>query len=180
MPIKRRRGWELPESAATPEDRFVNRRRLIKAIGAGTIVLAAPALLRSGGATDNAAAPADAAGAAAESLYPVPRNEKYTVERELTDERIVTTYNNYYEFGSHKQIWQAAQQLPIRPWTVTLDGMVEKERTLDVDDLLGRMPLEERVYRHRCVEAWSIVVPWSGFPLAELVALARPLSGAKY
>jgi methionine sulfoxide reductase catalytic subunit len=68
----------------------------------------------------------------------------------------------------------------VRPWTVTLGGMVEQEQTLDVDDLLRKMPLEERVYRHRCVEAWSMAVPWSGFPLRALVELARPLGSAKY
>ncbi len=113
-------------------------------------------------------------------LYPVKRNPRYTLDRDVTDERIVTTYNNFYEFGSHKQIWQAARKLKIRPWTVTIDGMVEKKQTLDVDALLKRMPLEERLYRHRCVEAWSIAVPWSGFPLKALVDLARPKSGAKY
>ena len=101
-------------------------------------------------------------------LYPVPRNPRYQLDEripELSDERLVTTYNNFYEFGSHKQIWKAAQALQVRPWTVTLDGMVEQEQTLDIDDLLRQMPLEERVYRHRCVEAWSMAVPWSGFPL---------------
>ena len=92
----------------------------------------------------------------------------------------IFTYNNFFEFGSHKKIWKAAQRLKIRPWTVTIDGMVENHQTLDIDSLLKRMNLEERLYRHRCVEAWSIAVPWSGFPLKALVDLARPLSSAKY
>ena len=87
------------------------------------------------------------------------RNEGYELDREVTDERIVTTYNNFYEFGSHKQIWQAAQKLKTRPWTVTIDGLVEKKLTLDVDALIKRMKLEERLYRLRCVEAWSIGLP---------------------
>ena len=176
MLIKRRRGWELPESAATPERLFNDRRRLLKGLAAGPILLSAgmAGLPRAG-----LGAEGDDPSA---GLYPVARNDAYAAGegRTVTDERIVTTYNNYYEFGSHKQIWQAAQKLPIRPWTVTLDGMVEQEQQIGVDDLLGRMPLEERVYRHRCVEAWSIVVPWSGFPLARLVELAKPLSGARY
>jgi sulfoxide reductase catalytic subunit YedY len=102
----------------------------------------------------------------------VTRNERHPLDRPLTDERLATTYNNFYEFGSHKQIRQAAQSLPLRPWTVTLDGMVEREQVLDIDDLLARMPLEKRLYRHRCVEAWSMAVPWSGFALAALVDLA--------
>jgi sulfoxide reductase catalytic subunit YedY len=113
-------------------------------------------------------------------LYPVARNERYDLDRSLTDENLVITYNNFYEFGSHKQISQAAQSLLIRPWTVTLDGLVEQEQVLEIDDLLRQMPLEERLYRHRCVEAWSMAVPWSGFPLAALVDFARPLGSARY
>ncbi len=105
---------------------------------------------------------------------------RYRVERELTSEEDATTYNNFYEYGSHKNIWRAAQELAIRPWTVTFDGMVEQERTVDFDTLIAAMPLEERVYRHRCVEAWAMTVPWSGFPMSSLVDYARPLGSAKY
>jgi methionine sulfoxide reductase catalytic subunit len=175
MLIKRRRGWELPEGAATSEDLFVRRRRLIQGLAAG------PILLAGGTGPLRLAAAQDADPTA--GLYPVARDPRYTLDDripELSDERLVTAYNNFYEFGSHKQIAQAAEALQIRPWTVILDGMVEKEQTLAVDDLIRRMPLEERVYRHRCVEAWSMAVPWSGFPLKALVDLARPLGSAKY
>src|SRR5690606_33661859 len=91
-----------------------------------------------------------------------------------------TNYNNFYEFGDSKNIRAAAESLRIRPWEIRVDGLVEKEFTIDIDDLLTRVTLEERVYRHRCVEAWSMVVPWTGFPVAALVALAKPLSSAKY
>jgi sulfoxide reductase catalytic subunit YedY len=175
MLIRQRRGWELPASAATPEHLFHQRRRLIRGLAAG------PILLAGGGLGWRAAAAENADPSAA--LYPVPRNARYQLDQripELSDEKLVTTYNNFYEFGSHKQIWKAAQALEVHPWTVTLDGMVEQEQTLDIDDLLRQMPLEERVYRHRCVEAWSMAVPWSGFALRALVDLARPLSSAKY
>ena len=175
MLIKRRRGWELPERAATPEHLFHQRRRLIQGLAAG------PVLLSGGTGLWRAAAAEDRDPSA--DLYPVSRNPRYRLDEripQLSDERLVTTYNNFYEFGSHKQISKAAQALEIRPWAVTLDGMVEKEQTLDVDDLLGRMPLEERVYRLRCVEAWSMAVPWSGFPLNAMVDLARPLGSARY
>ena len=167
MKIKSKRGWELPEPAATPEDLFRQRRNLVKALAAGPL-LAASGLGLVGAAQ------------AATGLYPVTRNERYPLDRPLTDEKIVTTYNNFFEFGSHKQIWKAAQKLKTRPWTVTVDGMVEKPFTVDADALIRKMPLEERLYRHRCVEAWSIAVPWSGFALKALVAMARPSSGAKY
>ncbi|MBO6784905.1 MAG: protein-methionine-sulfoxide reductase catalytic subunit MsrP, partial [Alphaproteobacteria bacterium] len=98
----------------------------------------------------------------------------------LTEEDEATSYNNFYEFGSHKQIARAAQKLEIRPWNIKIDGMVEKEFEIGFDDLLKQVQLEERVYRHRCVEAWAMTVPWSGFQMSELVKLANPTSGARY
>ncbi len=177
MLIRIRRGWEIPESQATPESVFHDRRRLLKAAAAGPLLLGGAGLLAA-----CEEMPAEAAESTDPSvgLYPVGRNPEYTLDRPITDEALATTYNNYYEFGSSKNIWQKAQDLPIRPWTVALDGMVEKPQEIDIDDLLARMPLEERVYRHRCVEAWSMAVPYSGFPLKALVDLARPLSSAKY
>src|SRR5262249_31360783 len=91
-----------------------------------------------------------------------------------------TTYNNFYEFGTDKSVWREAQALKLRPWTVKIDGMVEKSQTLDIDDLLKKVGLEERLYRHRCVEAWSFTVPWTGFPMKALFDIAKPLGSAKY
>jgi sulfoxide reductase catalytic subunit YedY len=170
MWIRRRRGWELPESAATPEDVFLARRRLCQAIAAGPILLAAGPRLAW------AETPADPSA----GLYPMPRNPRYVLDRPVTPEELATSYNNYYEFGSSKDVKDEAQSLPVRPWNVTIDGQVEQPLTLAIDDLLKKMPLEERLYRHRCVEAWSMAVPWSGFPLKALVDLARPLGSAKY
>jgi methionine sulfoxide reductase catalytic subunit len=170
MLIRRKKGWELPESAATDEAVFHDRRRLMRGLAAGSIL--APGLLRGGMAF---AADDPSAG-----LYPAKRNDKYTLDRPLTDEKAATTYNNFYEYGTDKSIWEDAQQLKTRPWAIKIDGMVEKPMTVDIDDLLKKMPLEERLYRHRCVEAWSMAVPWSGFPLAALVSMARPLGSAKY
>jgi sulfoxide reductase catalytic subunit YedY len=81
--------------------------------------------------------------------------------RPITAEKLATTYNNYYEFDTDKSIWRDAQKLPIRPWTIKVGGKVEKPFEIGFDDLLAKMPLEERVYRHRCVETWSMIVPWS-------------------
>jgi sulfoxide reductase catalytic subunit YedY len=168
MNVIRRRGWELPERAATPEHLFFDRRAFLAATGA---VLAAPTLA----AQRVADLPDPSAG-----LYPVKRNDKFVLDRPVTDEAINTTYNNFYEFGSSKTISRAAQALKLRPWTVKIDGMVGKPIEIGLDDLLAKMPLEERLYRHRCVEAWSMAIPWSGFPMAKLVELAQPLSSAKY
>lgn len=180
MLIRNRRGWEMPEREATPEAVFHDRRRLLR--GIGTLPLMAGGLA---GTLTLTACGEEAAAVAADDpsagLYPVARNPAFAdLDRPLTAEAEATTYNNFYEFGSHKTIWQAAQELPIRPWTVRIDGMVEKPMDVDIDTLLKAMPLEERLYRFRCVEAWAMAVPWSGFPLAKLVDYARPLSSAKY
>jgi sulfoxide reductase catalytic subunit YedY len=168
MFIRYRRGWELPESAAVDEAVFRGRRRLIQGLAAGPIL--APGLVGS------VAAWADADPSA--GLYPAKRNAKYTLDRPLTAEKYPTTYNNFYEFTTNKEV--DASALPLRPWTITIDGMVDKKLTVDIDDLLKKMPLEERLYRHRCVEAWSFTVPWTGFPMAALLDLAKPLGAAKY
>ena len=177
MRIMRRRGWEIPEAAG-------------HAGGAGVCAAAAcwPARwhCRRGVRYDSpwpAATPAppappcrppDPLGAAG------PRNEKYPPGRAVTDEKAATTYNNYYEFDDSKDLWRAAQKIPQRPWTISIGGMVAKPRTIAIDDLLKQVQFEERIYRHRCVEAWAMTVPWTGFPLSQLVKLADPLGSAKY
>jgi sulfoxide reductase catalytic subunit YedY len=171
MHVIRRRGWEIPECEATPEHIFLNRRAFLATTGAAALSLS-PQLAAAQRVAD---LPDPSA-----NLYPAKRNEMYKLDRPVTDEKINTNYNNFYEFGSTKQIARAAQALKLRPWQIKLDGMVEKVQVVDIDDLLKKMPLEERLYRMRCVEAWSMSVPWSGFPMAKLVAMARPLSSAKY
>jgi methionine sulfoxide reductase catalytic subunit len=170
MLIRRRRSWEFRESEATPEAVFLGRRELIKAAAAGSMLL--PCLFSPFAA---AAEQDPSAG-----LYPAKQNQRYALDRPLTDEKLATTYNNFYEFGSQKSITNEAEALKIRPWTIKIDGLVEKEMTVDIDDLLKKFPLEERLYRHRCVEAWSMAVPWSGFPMAPFVDFAKPLGSAKY
>ncbi|MDE0373937.1 MAG: protein-methionine-sulfoxide reductase catalytic subunit MsrP [Rhodospirillales bacterium] len=172
MAIRIPRGWELPESAVTPESVFLNRRQIIQGLAAGSIAAAAPGL--AWGATDS-----DDPSA---GLYPVARDERFVPGegRKVTAEEWATRYNNFYEFGTSKKIWKAAQALKIRPWEVRIDGEVESPRTIAIDDLLAQMPLEERVYRHRCVEAWSMVVPWSGFAFREFVRFANPTANARY
>lgn len=150
------RGWELPERLATPEPLALNRRAAMAALGLGGAGLLAPR-----------GALAQAAG-------------KYPAGRAITPERDATTYNNFYEFGTDKGISSLAARMPVRPWTVKVDGLVEAPREFDLDDLTKQMPLEDRVVRHRCVEAWSMVVPWTGFPLSALLALVKPTAAAKY
>ncbi|MDS1135841.1 protein-methionine-sulfoxide reductase catalytic subunit MsrP [Nitratireductor indicus] len=172
--IHRRPRWSVSELEVTPEAAFIGRRTLLKAMGAGAIAGSALPILQAAAAEDGSAAGRTA------DLYPAGRNDTYKVERAITPEDITGIYNNFYEFGSHKQIWRAAQSLVTDPWAITIDGMVEKPITLGFDELVRRMKLEERAYRHRCVEAWSMTVPWTGFPLASLLAFARPLGSAQY
>ena len=169
MLFKEKKGWEIAEQSVTDELFFKRRRDLIKRIGAGTGVLAAATIVHGAAASQKS-----------EGKYKAPRNEKYKFSRPLTDEFDATTYNNFYEFGSHKSIYKAAQALKTSPWAITIDGLVDNPKTIDWDDLLKQLPIEERVYRHRCVEAWSMIVPWIGFPLSSLISLVKPLSSAKY
>lgn len=157
MHIIRRRGWEIAERFVTPEHRVLNRRGLFAGAMAAATVRAAEA---AGEATN--------------------RNPNYQPGRPITEEKYATTYNNFYEFSESKNLWRAAQALQTRPWTIRIEGMVKQPRTWDIDDLLKQVQLEERVYRHRCVETWAMTVPWGGFPLSRLVALAEPLGSARY
>ena len=169
MNIIRRPSWALPEREATPEALFLNRRALL-ALGGG---IAGGMLTGLSGARAEDADPTAA-------LYPAKKNEAYTLDRDLTPEKANANYNNFYEYGESKNVASAAQGLKTRPWTVKIDGLVEKPMDVGVDDLIKAMALEERLYRHRCVEAWSMTIPWTGFPLAALVAFAKPTSGAKF
>src|SRR5262245_48865832 len=134
MLIRSKRGWELPESAVTDETVFRDRRRLLKGLAAGPILAAMAPI------GNHLAWAADADPTAA--LYPAKRNERYVLDRPLTEEKYPTTYNNFYEFGTDKSVWREAQALKLRPWTVKIDGMVEKSQTLDIDDLLKKVGLE--------------------------------------
>ena len=191
MFIKRIRSWAIRENLVTDEQHYLNRRSFLK----GSSLLIGGAAFGLAGCDDGLKSEAPERGEdgslsqitgtsdfkdPTSDLYPVLRNDAYKVQRALSLEDYTARYNNFYEFGSHKQIANAAQRMQIRPWTVTIDGMVEKEMLLDIDKLIRSVELEERIYRHRCVEAWAMTIPWTGFPLADLVRLAKPLSGAKY
>ncbi len=166
MLIRVSRGWELPESAATPEGAAIGRRAAMGGVLTGAVALGLAGRAR---AADGTSVPQDPAVDAA-----------YVPGRAVTPEDVATTYNNFYEFGEDKFIARAAQKLPQTPWAIKIDGLVEAPMTLGLEDLLKKMPLEQRVYRHRCVETWAMTVPWTGFQLSELVKLAKPLSSAKF
>lgn len=169
MLIRSQKDWELPEQTATPEHIFMNRREIIKKCAAG-LIASAPIFSNL-----------QASGSKAEtSLYPASLNTKYTLLRPLTPESLAITYNNFYEFGSSKSISKAAQNLKTSPWELKIDGNVERPMTIDAHDLIRSMPLEERLYRLRCVEAWSMRVPWTGFEFSHLIKKVQPKPDTKY
>jgi len=169
MFVRRLKGWEVPERDATPEAIWLSRREIMAAGGAALVAGMVGGLRVAVAETDLTS-----------DLYPAPRNARYSIDRPVTPEQVNTSYNNFYEFGAQKSIARAARALQTRPWDLQIDGLVEREFTIGVDTLIRRMHLEERLYRHRCVEGWSMTVPWTGFPLAALVSLAKPLGSAKF
>jgi methionine sulfoxide reductase catalytic subunit len=171
LPAPRHRGDEIPWREITPESLYLRRRELLRggaAIAVGTAAFARPSAAHALAETDYAALPGVKKG-------------EHRVDEKLTPWKDVATYNNFYEFGTDKSDpARHAGSLRTRPWTLACEGELAKPQTLDVDALLKKLPLEERVYRFRCVEAWSMVIPWVGFPLAALIKALAPTSRAKY
>ena len=175
--VRIRRGWELPEREAAPESGFLNRREFIKKLGLGSI--AAAGVLT--GANRALAFSEQSKDKTPGSLYPAKRNTKYVLDRPLTDEKLSTRYNNFYEFTTDKpRVADLVANFKIHPWTVEVTGLVAKTKVYDVDELIRKFPLEERLYRHRCVEAWAMAVPWTGFSLKALIDFVQPTSKAKF
>ncbi|BDX21011.1 protein-methionine-sulfoxide reductase catalytic subunit MsrP [Polynucleobacter sp. TUM22923] len=160
---------KLLASDITPKAVFDNRRTLIKSAAAGAFGLAlAPWFSRE--------ALANGGQKLAATLNP-----NFAAKDDLTSYKNITTYNNFYEFGTDKADPAAnAGSLQTRPWTVTIEGLVKKPVTLDIDALLKLAPMEERIYRMRCVEGWSMVIPWDGYSLSKLLNHVEPLGSAKY
>jgi len=175
----RNRSWQQPtEQEVTPESLFYSRRRVLKALG---ISAAALSLAPSASAAlwdlfaDTSSPPAR------RDLLNYQKPAAYRPDLPWTPEEKVIGYNNYYEFGLDKAAPKAnAQGLQTSPWQVVIDGEVAKPMTLDVDELRKRFTLEERIYRFRCVEAWSMVIPWIGFELGALLKWVQPTSRARY
>lgn len=183
MLILRTPAWAIPESRATPEHVALNRRVLLAAAAGAGATLLAPGGARAGlfDIFKSKAPPKPDAPDPSAGLYPLKRNEVFALDRTVTPESVNLGYNNFYEFGTAKSDpAQNAGALRLRPWTLRIGGLVEQPREVGIDDLLKALPLEERLYRHRCVEAWSMALPWSGIPMKDFVAWAKPLGSAKY
>ncbi|MEA5511340.1 protein-methionine-sulfoxide reductase catalytic subunit MsrP [Crocosphaera sp. UHCC 0190] len=170
--------WKISENQSTPETVYYNRRRFLKSlIGTG---IAASLIPLSG-------CQKSSSQTALENSLQLPKLSKIQpspvfnqVDRPITKEILAGQYNNFYEFGGTKNIWLKAQKLPIENWKVEVMGLVKNPQTYDLDDLKRKFPLEERIYRFRCVEAWSMVLPWVGFPMKALMQAVEPTSQAKF
>jgi sulfoxide reductase catalytic subunit YedY len=168
---------EIPSSAITPQDLYLNRRKFLRSAAA----VAGTAALGAGGLAGLAELVDPRTTALAGTKLQTVPSQLTTSGEQLTSYQDVTSYNNFYEFGVDKdQPAKNAGGLPTRPWTVRIEGQVNKPKTFDIETLLKLRPLEDRVYRHRCVEAWSMVIPWVGYSLSALIEQCEPLSSAKY
>lgn len=158
---------DIPPSEITPEHIYRNRRKFIKTSAALAIGGALPMMHLS--------------TATAATKFENLVKTDYTVDDDLTDYEDVTSYNNFYEFGTDKRSPKKfAHLLKPRPWSLSVSGECEAPRDWDIEDILKQFPAEERIYRHRCVEAWSMVVPWVGFSLGDFLKVHKPTSKAKY
>ena len=172
----------IPSSEITPLQQYLDRRRLLAGLGAVGLggLAAACGVSGSGGGSGS---DSDATGAAAQPT-PLELRAGSTTDEfgdALTPLEAVTGYNNFYEFSTNKEsVAGMAGSLVTRPWTLDVGGLVAKPRTYDLDELTQRFGSEERIYRLRCVEGWSMVIPWQGFPLAALLAEVQPLGKATH
>jgi sulfoxide reductase catalytic subunit YedY len=172
--------WAISDGLATPESSYMRRREFLK----GTVLTTAAtvgALYGCGPSSPPNVLPEVKWSELEKTLYPAKRNPKYELDRPLTPEKIAATYNNFYEFGTDKiDPVHYAQKLNTRPWTIQVDGLVNKPAVFDMDDLIKTMPVEERVLRLRCVEAWAMAVPWTGFPFSEILKRVEPKAEATH
>lgn len=181
------------DAGHTPESAYRNRRAILKTIGLGVLggfcipqaSCSREEELQPGSGSsipDIETAPGEFSPKFDMSeLYPAKRNEKYTLDRPITDEQVASRFNNFYEFTTAKdRIWKMVEKFVDAPWEVEVTGLVEKPLKMDFTELIQKMPLEERLYRLRCVETWAMAVPWTGFPLAELLKMVQPTSKATH
>jgi methionine sulfoxide reductase catalytic subunit len=168
-----KRAVDIPSSEITPKGLYLNRRRFLAGAalaGAATVAGAGFREFASPSMTAQANAKIDGI-----------KKSSFSTNETITPYKDVTNYNNYYEFSTDKyEPAGLAKDFKTRPWSVTIDGLVDKKQVLDVDSIIKMAAPEERIYRHRCVEGWSIVVPWVGFSLSELINKAKPTSKAKF
>jgi sulfoxide reductase catalytic subunit YedY len=173
--------YTLPEAEITPEAKFWDRREFLRRLA----LAATGAALSACNSKESAATEPTGTNLPprpSDTLYPATRDDKYQAgDRTLTPAVVAGRYNNFYEFTTDKaDVARLASKLTIDPWTIEIGGLVQNPFQIGFEDLVKKFPLEERIYRMRCVEAWSMVVPWVGFPFRKFVEFCQPLSSAKY
>ncbi len=178
MLIRIAKSWQISESQVTSESSYINRRGFLKSfVGAGI----SASLIPLTGCNKSKAENLFADSYNLPAIPNVRKNENFKVsDRPLTLQELAARYNNFYEFGGGKNIWLKAQKLPVDNWKVEVTGLVKNPRTYSLDDIKKTFSLEERIYRFRCVEAWSMVLPWTGFPMRELIKAVEPTTSAKF
>jgi methionine sulfoxide reductase catalytic subunit len=165
---------DIPSSEITSKSNYINRRQFITGVVAAGAAIAGGFYVRDNSHTQSTV---EAAGQKLSGLV----KSKYSISETPTSFKDITNYNNYYEFSTDKyEPAGLSRDFRTRPWSVAIGGMVKKPKKLDIDTILKLAPLEERIYRHRCVEGWSMVVPWVGFPMSALIKAADPLPSAKF
>lgn len=178
MLIKIPKPWECAGLRPVDESVYMNRRTAIKAIGAGAVAMALGCDTQGPGAIEGIIG-----GLEAKTEYKPTTllNKKYMLDRSITDREKVLSFNNFYEFSLRKtDVRSKSKNFVISPWKVEIGGLVKKPQTLDIDDIRKSMPMEERLYRFRCVEAWAMAVPWLGFPFTEIIKRVEPLPSAAF
>ncbi len=172
------KSWQIQEQEVTNQTSYLNRRRFLKTLVGASI---GSSLLPLAGCQQSASQKALAETLDLPNIKMVQTNQDFAkVDRPITEELLAGRYNNFYEFGGNKAIWLKAQNLPTENWQVEVGGLVNNPQTYDLDTLKKKFPLEERIYRFRCVEAWSMVLPWLGFPMKALIKDVDPTSKARF
>ena len=178
MLIRSRRASDVPWNEITDEGLYLRRRDFIRAAVVAAGAVAGAVWLPGCESVGNSA---ESSKSEALAKLDAKRNARYSTDEEVTSYKAATGYNNFYEFGLDKtDPAENAHTLVTKPWSVKIEGEVKKPGSVALEDLLKPHPLEERVYRHRCVEAWSMVIPWVGFPLGDLLKRLEPTSQAKF
>ncbi len=182
--------WRGREQDVTDMAFYLNRRAFLSKLGVGTIALSSASMLACADPRAASVAAGPAPDGPLDTIpdnaprvgFPAERNMKYVVpERPLTERVAASSYTNFYEFdGESKKVWHLTGDYKPFPWTLQVAGLVEKEQTFDIEQLIRKFGLEERIYRFRCVEAWSATIPWTGFPLRKLIDACNPLSSATH
>lgn len=168
---------DIPSFEITSKSNYMSRRSFITGAVAAGAALAGGVYLRHSSISTEHSSTVEASG---QKLAGIVKSQ-YSITEQPTSFKDITNYNNYYEFSTDKYAPAGlSKNFRTRPWTVAIEGMVKKPKTLDIDSILKLAPLEERIYRHRCVEGWSMVIPWVGFPFSALVHQANPLPSAKF